>query len=61
MLFRSIETLREFYKQCKGMDISDSMELLLSTESTEEQEFISVISDFILQQKQKQVIAQKRF
>jgi hypothetical protein len=57
----NIETLREFYKQCKGMDISDSMELLLSTENTEEQEFISVISDFILQQKQKQVIAQKRF
>ena len=56
-----IETLREFYKQCKGMGISDSMELLLSAESTEEQEFISVISDFILQQKQKQVIAQKMF
>ena len=57
----NMETIRAFYRQCKDMDIAESMELLLSTENKEEQEFISVISDFVLQQKQKQVIEQKRF
>ena len=43
------------------MDIEDSLELLLSAESEEEKDFISVISDFVLQQEQKKVIEQKRF
>ena len=57
----NIETVREFYRKCKDMDIMDSTELLLSTENKEEQEFISLISDFVLQQKQRQIIEQKRF
>jgi len=56
-----IDVIRELYKQCEDMDIEDSMELMLDAESEEEQDFISVISDFILQKKQKQVIEQKRF
>lgn len=56
-----IDTIRELYEQCKDMDIEESMELMLDAENEEEQDFISVISDFILQKKQKKVIEQKRF
>lgn len=57
----NIETIRELYNQCKDMDIEESMELMLDAKTKEEQDFIAVISDFILQKKQKQVIDQKRF
>lgn len=56
-----IDAIRELYEQCKDMDIEESMELMLDVENEEEQDFISVISDFILQKKQKKVIEQKRF
>lgn len=56
-----IDAIRELYELCKDMDIEESMELMLDAENEEEQDFISVISDFILQKKQKKVIEQKRF
>ena len=37
------------------------MELVLSAETEDEQDFFSMLSDFVLQRKQKNVIAQKRF
>ena len=43
------------------MDIEETMDLVLSAETEEEQDFFSMLSDFILQRKQKHVIAQKRF
>ena len=43
------------------MDIEETMELVLNAESEEEGEFFSLLSDFILQQKQKEVIARKEF
>jgi len=54
-----INIIRKFYEQCKDMDINDSMELLLSAEKEEEQDFISLISGFVLQQKQKEVLDEK--
>ena len=49
-----IDAIRELYEQCKDMDIEESMELMLDAENEEEQDFISVISDFILQKKAKE-------
>ena len=43
------------------MDIDETMQLVLSADNAEEQEFFSMLSDFILQQRQKAVIRQKRF
>lgn len=43
------------------MDIDETMQLVLSADNAEEQEFFSMLSDFILQQRQKEVIRQKRF
>jgi hypothetical protein len=55
------ETIRTLYNQCKDMDIEETMELVLDAKTQEEQEFFSVISDFVLQKKQKEVIGNKRF
>lgn len=61
----NIEVIRELYSRCKDLDIEDTIELELELElgaaDEDERAFISVISDFILQQKQKKVIEQKRF
>ncbi|MCD7991336.1 MAG: hypothetical protein LUK37_05940 [Clostridia bacterium] len=55
------EAARKLYEECKDMDIEETMDLVLSAETEEEQDFFSMLSDFILQRKQKYVIAQKRF
>ena len=55
------EAARKLYEECKDMDIDETMELVLNAETVEEQDFFSMLSDFILQRKQKKVIAQKRF
>ena len=55
------ESARKLYEECKEMDIEDTMELVLSAETEDEQDFFSMLSDFVLQRKQKNVIAQKRF
>ena len=55
------EAARKLYEECKDMYIDETMELVLNAETEEEQDFFSMLSDFILQRKQKKVIAQKRF
>ena len=55
------EAAKKLYEECKDMDIDEIMELVLNAETEEEQDFFSMLSDFILQRKQKKVIAQKRF
>jgi len=55
------EVVKKLYKECKDMDIDETLELVLNAENEEEQEFFSMLSDFILQRKQKNVIAQKKF
>ena len=55
------EAAKKLYEECKDMDIDETMELVFNAETEEEQDFFSMLSDFILQRKQKKVIAQKRF
>ena len=55
------EAAKQLYNTCKNMDIDETMQLVLSADNEEEQEFFSMLSDFILQQRQKEVIRQKRF
>ena len=52
---------KRLYEECKDMDIDETMELVLSAETEEEQDFFSMLSDFLLQKQQRKVIAQKRF
>ena len=51
----NIEAAKQLY------NIDETMQLVLSADNAEEQEFFSMLSDFILQQRQKEVIRQKRF
>ena len=55
------ESFKEFYKRCKEMNIEDTVEVALNAESEEEQEFVELISNFMLQARQKEVIAQRKF
>lgn len=55
------EAARKLYEECRDMDIEETMELVLSAETEEEQDFFSMLSDFVLQRKQMNAIAQKRF
>ena len=57
----SIEAAKKLYDICRDMDIEETMELVLSAETEEQGDFFSLISDFILQRKQKEVIALKEF
>ena len=57
----NIEAARKLYEQCKNMDIDETRELVLAAKSEDEIEFFSYLSDFVLQRKQKEVIAQGRF
>ena len=57
----NIEAAKQLYNTCKNMDIDETMQLVLSADTVEEQEFFSMLSDFILQQRQKEVIQQKKF
>lgn len=55
------EMIHEFYNQCKDIDFDESSELITKASSKEEKEFIRVITDFVLQQKQEKVIKENRF
>ena len=57
----NIEPARKLYEQCKDMDIDETRELVLAAKNEDEIEFFSLLSDFILQRKQKKVIEQGRF
>ena len=55
------ELLHELYNQCKEINFDESSEILSSAKSDEEADFFRIVTDFVLQQKQKKVIAEKRF
>lgn len=55
------EAVKKLYELCKDMDIDETLDLVLNSETKEEQDFFSMLSDFILQKKQKEVIAQQKF
>lgn len=57
----NIEAAKKLFTICMNMDIDETMQLVLSAENPDEQEFFSLLSDFVLQKQQKEVIAQKRF
>ena len=60
-LTSKIETAKRRYNMCRDMDIEETLELILSAETEEEEEFFSLLSDFILQRKQREAIARKEF
>jgi len=55
------ETLKMLYNECLKLDLDEATQLILGAEMEEEQEFYSIVSDFILQQRQRKVIEENRF
>ncbi|MBS5632117.1 MAG: hypothetical protein KHX45_25100 [Clostridiales bacterium] len=53
--------MKRLYEQCRGMDIHDTLDLILKAETDEEKEFFSIISDFLMQTQQREVIENKGF
>lgn len=53
--------MKRLYEQCRGMDIHDTLDLVVKAETDEEKEFFSLISDFLMQARQKEVIEHKGF
>ena len=47
----NIEAAKQLYNICRNMDLDETMQLVLSADTVEEQEFFSMLSDFILQQR----------
>lgn len=55
------ESFKSFYEVCKKMNIEDTVEVALNAESEEEQEFVELITNFFMEKRQKEVIAQGKF
>lgn len=53
--------MKRLYEQCRGMDIHDTLDLIFKAETDEEKEFFSIISDFLMQSQQREVIENKGF
>lgn len=55
------EVVHELYEVCKNINIEEADDLVVQAENDEEKGFIRTLTDYILQQKQKEVVAEKRF
>ena len=55
------EVIRELYKICKDINFDETDELLMNAKDDDEKRFIRAVTDCVLQNKQRRVIAEKRF
>lgn len=55
------DALKNLYKECLKLDPDEATQLILGAETEEEQEFYSMVSDLVLQQRQRKVIEENRF
>ena len=51
----------EFYKECHDLKADETLELFKKADTEEERDFIRLVTDYMLQQRQKKAIAEKRF
>lgn len=55
------ELLHELYEQCKQLNFDDTSQLIKDAKSDDERDFLRVVTNCILLQKQKKAILEKRF
>ena len=55
------EAIHELYEVCKKINIEEADDLVVQAEDEGEKGFIRTMTDYLLQQKQKKVVAEKRF
>lgn len=56
-----LEKYRKIYKEIDKLDADDTLELILNSQDSDEQDFFELIGNFLLQKKQKKVIQENRF
>ena len=55
------DAIHELYETCKNINSDETAELLINARDDDERRFIRAVTDCILQQKQRKVVAEKRF
>ncbi|MBR1737704.1 MAG: hypothetical protein IJ736_11925 [Firmicutes bacterium] len=55
------EILHQLYEECKEIEFNESSELIKCAKSDDERKFIKIVTDYVLQVKQRNAIAEKRF
>lgn len=55
------DLIHNFFTQCMEFNLNNTNELLQKAKSNAEKDFIILITDFVIQQKQKQIIAENKF
>lgn len=55
------EMIHDLYEKCKSLSIDETHVLIKNAKSPEERDFVRLVTNYVLQQKQKEVIRQKRF
>jgi hypothetical protein len=56
-----VKKYSKMYQEIKTLKPEDTLQLVLEAENKEEQDFFEMIGNFLLQQKQKQVIERNLF
>ena len=56
-----LEAIFQLYEQCKKINFDETHTLLELAKTKEEREFVRLVTNFVLQQRQKTVIKEKRF
>lgn len=51
----------EIYNEIKKLTLDDTLQLIMEVEDEEERSFYQLVGDFLLQQKQKEVIGRNLF
>lgn len=55
------EAIHELYIQCMTINFDETHKLLQNAKTKEEKDFVRLVTDFVLQQRQKAAIDEKRF
>lgn len=55
------EALHELYITCQDINLEEADEIIVKMSDNDEKDFVRKVMDYILQQKQKKAIEEKRF
>ena len=56
-----VKKYSEIYKEIKKLNPDDTLQLIMEVDDEEERSFYQMVGDFLLQQKQKEVIEENLF
>ena len=56
-----VKKYSQMFKEIKNLQPEDTLQLVMEAEDKEEQDFFEMVGNFLLQQKQKQVIERNLF